>query len=266
MHHLDALENKSIYLIREAHSRFKNKALLWSMGKDSTALLWLCRKAFFGNIPFPVIHIDTSYKFKEIYAFREEYSLQWKLNLIISRNEKALKEGMNHRLGRSECCNQLKTETLKMIIAKHELQAVMLGIRRDEHGIRAKERFFSPRNIDQHWDYQNQMPELWDLYKSEKSRTQHFRVHPMMHWSELDVWEYIKREKIPIVPLYLAKKGQRYRSIGCETCCSPAQSNADSIPKIIKELKTTSTSERSGRAQDKEDAYTMQKLRSLGYM
>jgi sulfate adenylyltransferase subunit 2 len=266
MQHLDALENKSIYLIREAHSRFKKKALLWSMGKDSSALLWLCRKAFFGNIPFPVIHIDTSYKFKEIYTFRKKYSRQWKLNLIISRNEKALKEGMNHRLGRFECCNQLKTEALKMIIAKYELQALLLAIRRDEHGIRAKERFFSPRNIDQRWDYQNQLPELWDLYKSEKSSTQHFRVHPMLHWSELDVWEYIKREKIPIVPLYLAKKGQRYRSIGCETCCSPAQSNADSIPKIIKELKTTSTSERSDRAQDKEDAYTMQKLRSLGYM
>ena len=110
------------------------------------------------------------------------------------------------------------------------------------------------------------MPELWDLYKSEKGSTQHFRVHPMLHWSELDVWEYIKREKIPLLSLYLAKKGQRYRSIGCDTCCSPVQSTADSIPKIIKELKTTSTSERSGRAQDKEDAYTMQKLRSLGYM
>ena len=266
MHHLDALENKSIYLIREAHSRFERKALLWSMGKDSSTLLWLCRKAFFGNIPFPVIHIDTSYKFKEIYAFRQKYARQWKLNLIISQNEKALNEGMNFRLGRFECCNQLKTEALKMIIAKYELQGLLLAIRGDEHGIRSKERFFSPRNIDERWDYQNQPPELWDLYKSENSGTQHFRVHPMLHWSELDVWEYIKREKIPMVPLYLAKKGQRYRSIGCETCCSPAQSNADSIPKIIKELKTTSTSERSGRAQDKEDAYTMQKLRSLGYM
>jgi sulfate adenylyltransferase subunit 2 len=266
MHHLDALENKSIYLIREAHSRFKSKALLWSMGKDSTVLLWLCRKAFFGNIPFPVIHLDTSYKFKEIYAFREKYSRQWNLDLIISRNEKALKEGMNYRLGRSECCNMLKTETLKMIIAENGIQAALLAIRRDEHGIRAKERSFSPRNVDQRWDYQNQPPELWDLYKSEKSGTQHFRVHPMLHWSELDVWEYIKHEQIPLLSLYLAKKGQRYRSIGCETCCSPTQSNADNIPKIIEELKTTSTSERGGRAQDKEDAYTMQKLRSLGYM
>ncbi len=266
MTYLDELENRSIFLIREAYSRFKNMALLWSMGKDSTTLLWICRKAFFGQIPFPVIHIDTSYKFKEIYEFRAKYSREWKLDLVISKNEEALKSGMNFRLGRFECCNALKTETLRMTIKKHGLRAILLAIRRDEHGIRAKERYFSPRNIDERWDYRDQPPELWDLYQSGLTGENHFRIHPMLNWTELEVWRYIKREKIPIVPLYLARRGQRYRSIGCQTCCASVSSEADTIPKIIQELETTRVSERSGRAQDKENSYTMQKLRSLGYM
>src|SRR6202142_3473706 len=146
---IDELENKSIYLIRESFNRFKDIALLWSMGKDSTALLWICRKAFFGQIPFPVIHIDTSYKFKEIYDFRERWSKAWELDLVVSRNEEALKNGMNYKVGRFECCTALKTQTLAQTIKKPHLRAVLLAIRRDEHGIRAKERYFSPRNINQ---------------------------------------------------------------------------------------------------------------------
>lgn len=266
MNYLNALENKTIYIIREAYSRFRNIALLWSIGKDSTTLLWIARKAFFGKIPFPVVHIDTSFKFKEIYEFRDNYCRQWGLNLILGINKKALEEEICPEKGKLECCNALKTEALKLTLKKHNFRALLLAIRRDEHGIRAKERYFSPRSIDFKWDYKNQPAELWDLYKSQVDTEQHFRIHPMLHWTETDIWKYIQREAIPIVNLYFAKNGKRYRSIGCETCCAPVDSYADSVRKIIKELEITKVSERSGRAQDKEDTYTMQKLRSLGYM
>ena len=266
MTYLDELENKTIYIIREAYARFKNIGLLWSIGKDSTSLLWIIRKAFFGKIPFPVIHIDTGFKFKEIYEFRDRYSEQWGLDLIISRNEKAFKKEMSPEKGRFECCNALKTEALKITLKERNLKALLLAIRRDEHGIRAKERYFSPRAIDFKWNYQDQPPELWDLYKSKIDAEQHFRVHPMLHWTELDIWRYIQRERMPIVGLYFAKKGKRYRSIGCERCCASVKSNAGSIKKIVGELEVTKIAERSGRSQDKENSYTMQKLRSLGYM
>ena len=266
MNYLEELENKTIYIIREAYHRFKDIALLWSIGKDSTTLLWICRKAFFGRIPFPVLHIDTSYKFKEIYQFRDKYAKEWGLKLIVSRNEEAIKAGMSPKKEKFECCNTLKTEALKMSIVKNNLKALLLGIRRDEHGIRAKERYFSPRSVDFKWNYQDQPAELWDLYKSKLTTEQHLRIHPILHWTEVDIWRYIEKERIPITDLYFAKRGKRYRSIGCETCCSPVDSNANTVRKIIKELETTRVSERSGRAQDKENAYTMQKLRSLGYM
>jgi sulfate adenylyltransferase subunit 2 len=266
MDYLDSLENKSIYIIREAYSRFRNIAMLWSIGKDSTTLLWIVRKAFFGKIPFPIMHIDTGYKFKEIYDFRDQYSKEWNFELIVSKNEKALQAGMGPDKEKLECCNSLKTEALKLKIAEKKFKALLLGIRRDEHGIRAKERVFSPRTGDFKWNYQDQPPELWDLYKSNIEADQHFRIHPMLHWTELNIWQYVQREKIPVVDLYFAKNGKRFRSIGCETCCAPVDSGADNIKKVVKELETTLTAERSGRAQDKEDAYTMQTLRSLGYM
>jgi len=266
MDYLSELENKSIYIIREAYSRFKNIALLWSVGKDSTTMLWIARKAFFGQIPFPIIHIDTGLKFKEIYEFRNQYSKIWGLNLLISNNEASLKSGMSPAAGKFECCNALKTEALKMTINKYNFKALLLAIRRDEHGIRAKERYFSPRDIDFKWNYQNQPPELWNLYKSQVEHQMHFRIHPMLHWTELDIWRYIQKEKIPTARLYFAKNNKRYRSIGCRTCCEPVTSGANTISKIIRELKTTQIAERSGRAQDKEDVYNMQKLRSLGYM
>ena len=265
MDHLDELESKSIYIIREAYKQFHDIAMLWSIGKDSSTLLWLCRKAFFGKIPFPIIHIDTSYKFKKMIEWRDIYAKKWELNLIIGRNEEAIKAGMGPK-SKFACCTALKTEALKQTIDKYKFKALLLGIRRDEHGIRSKERYFSPRNQEFKWDYKNQPPELWDQFKSKQSDEEHIRVHPLLHWTELNIWEYIKRENIPITNLYFAKNGKRYRSIGCECCCSPIDSDADNIDKIIHELKTTNTSERAGRAQDKESAYMMQKLRSLGYM
>ncbi|MFH0739389.1 MAG: sulfate adenylyltransferase subunit CysD [Candidatus Omnitrophota bacterium] len=266
MNYLNELENKTIYILREAYYRFKNIALLWSIGKDSTSLLWICRKAFFGKIPFPIVHIDTTFKFTQIYEFRDKYAKAWNLNLVISKNATAIKQKTSAKGGKFECCNLLKTEALKLTLAEFNFQALLLAIRRDEHGIRAKERYFSPRDLSFKWNYANQPAELWDLYKNKIEGEQHFRIHPMLHWTELDIWKYIQREKIPIVDLYLAKNGKRYRSIGCQSCCAPIPSQANNLKKVIKELETTKIAERSGRAQDKEDTYTMQRLRSLGYM
>lgn len=266
MDHLDELENRSIYIIREAYHEFGKVAMLWSIGKDSTALLWLCRKAFLGKIPFPILHIDTGYKFKEIYQFRDKWAKEWNLHLVVGRNEEAIKEGMGPEKGKFQCCNLLKTEALKMAIAQYGFKALLLGIRRDEHGIRAKERYFSPRDEKFQWDYRHQPAELWDQYKSKADDRTHIRVHPLLHWRELDVWEYVKREGIPVVELYFAREGKRYRSIGCHTCCNPVPSSASTVEEIVEELKTTKMAERAGRAQDKEDTYTMQKLRALGYM
>ena len=267
MDHLSVLENKSIFIIREAYNRFKDIAMLWSVGKDSTTLLWLCRKAFFGHIPFPIIHIDTGYKFPEMYRFRDERAKEWNLNLIIGRNEEKLEEGMGPTKGNKlECCTELKTNALKQVIKQYHLKAILLGIRRDEHGIRAKERYFSPRDAQFKWDYENQPAELWDQYKSTVYEEEHFRIHPLLHFTELDVWNYVQREDLPVVELYFSKKGKRYRSIGCAPCCTPIESQARTIEEIVEELKATKTSERAGRAQDKEDTYTMQKLRALGYM
>lgn len=266
MTYLDELEQRTIYIIREAYARLGDIALLWSIGKDSTTMLWIARKAFFGRIPFPILHIDTGYKFRQIYSFRDTYSKRWGLKLVVAKNTLALKGGMGPKSSKERCCQALKTEALKSAVREHDFKALLLGIRRDEHGIRAKERYFSVRDADFSWDYKDQACELWDLYRSGVAQGEHLRVHPMLHWTELDIWRYILREHIPIVDLYLAKGGKRYRSIGCQPCCAPVDSKADTIRKIIFELENTTTAERSGRAQDKEDTYTMQKLRSLGYM
>ena len=266
--YLDELESKSIYIIREAYWEYRDKlALLWSMGKDSTTLVHLARKAFLGDVFIPVIHIDTTFKFKQIYEFRDRYAKKWNLRLMIASNVMALRESMSPAKGRFACCNALKTEALKQTINKYGFKALLLGIRRDEHAIRAKERYFSERDQDFKWDYQNQPLELWaEYYKTEGEAGTHFRIHPLLHWREIDIWRYIKREKLPAVNLYFAKGSKRYRSIGCECCCQPIESDANTINKIIKEILNTRVSERSGRAQDKEKEYMMQKLRSLGYM
>ena len=266
MDNLDRLEANSIYIIREAQYQFKKIALLWSIGKDSTTLLWLCRKAFFSKLPFPVVHIDTGYKFDEIYKFRDEHVKKWDLDLIVVRNEEAIAKGVSPEDGKFECCNSLKTVALQQAIVKHGFDALIVGIRRDEHGIRAKERLFSPRNLKFQWDYKNQPPELWEQYGSRQEDTQHIRVHPLLGWTEVDVWRYIQRENMPVTDLYFARDGERYRSIGCQTCCLPVASEASNIDEVVAELETTKTSERSGRAQDKESEFIMQQLRTLGYM
>jgi sulfate adenylyltransferase subunit 2 len=266
MSELQDLENKSLYIIREAYAEFKKPAVLWSTGKDSTAALWLCRKAFLGKIPFPVIHIDTGYKFKEMYKFRDAIAAEWGLDLIVAENEEARKAGVGPQNGNFECCTQLKTQALMQCLEQNGFDALILAIRRDEHGIRAKERYFSPRDVDFRWNYKDQPLEMWDQYQGITEAKTHTRVHPILHWRELDVWEYVKQEEIPINPMYFAKDGKRYRSLGCEPCTSTVDSEAKTIDEIVEELKTTKIAERSGRAQDKERSFTMQKLRALGYM
>lgn len=267
MDYLDELENKSVYIIREAYKQYRKLGMLWSIGKDSTTLLWLCRKAFFGKIPFPIMHIDTTFKFPEMYVFRDHWAQQWGLKLLVEKNEDAIARGIGYGTHDAfTCCHELKTIALQKAIAKHKFEALLVGIRRDEHGIRAKERYFSPRNEEFKWDYKNQPAELWDQFKSRKDEGNHLRVHPLLHWTELDIWRYIEREGIPINELYFAKEGKRYRSLGCMPITKPIISTAVTVQEIIHELETTNTPERAGRAQDKEQAYTMQKLRALGYM
>lgn len=263
---LKDLENKSLYIMREALSQFKRPAVLWSMGKDSTAVLWLCKKAFYGQIPFPVIHIDTTYKFAEMYSFRDALAREWGLDLIVAKNEEAIAEGVGPENGAIECCTRLKTQALMKCLDENGFDALILAIRRDEHGIRAKERYFSPRDGDFKWDYRDQPLEMWDQYQGISDPDAHVRVHPILHWRELDVWEYMRRENLPANPMYFAKNGKRYRSLGCEPCTSPVSSSAATIDEIVSELRETRVAERSGRAQDKEKAFAMQKLRALGYM
>lgn len=266
MDHLDTLESRSVYIIREAFKQYRRVGMLWSIGKDSTTLLWLVKKSFFGKVPFPVIYIDTGKHFREMYEFRDECVEKWDLNLIISS---AAEEADSKGVGpdaKIECCGMRKTSALKQTIEEHGFDALLLGIRRDEHGIRAKERVFSPRDKDFRWNYKDQAPELWEQFKSRKGSDQHLRIHPLLHWTEIDVWNYIKREGLPVNPLYFARNGKRYRSLGCMPCTDPVESEAGDIDRIIREIRESRVAERSGRAQDKESADAMQQLRALGYM
>lgn len=257
---LNELEEKSIYIIREATTNFNNVAALWSMGKDSTTMLALARKAFLGKVPFPIIHIDNSIDFPETYAYREELAKKWNLDLIVEKS--VIKE----ELSGFACCGANKTTALKKVMKKYGFDALIVSIRRDEHGIRAKERYMSPRDINFKWDYKNQPAEVWGNYLSTLDKGEHIRVHPLLDWNEIDIWNYLKQEKVPINPLYLSRNGMRYRSLGCTHCTVPLKSNAKSIEDIINELEITKVEERSGRSQDKEKAYVMEKLRALGYL
>ena len=266
MPELKKLENRTIYIIREAYAEFKRLAVLWSTGKDSTAMLWLCRKAFFGEIPFPVLHIDTGHKFPEMYQFRDKIVKDWGINLIITKNEEAISSGVNPQKGKFQCCTKLKTEALMSCLEEHGFDALILAIRRDEHGIRAKERYFSPRDENFRWNYRDQPLEMWDQFQGLIGEKNHMRIHPILHWGELDVWEYVKQEGMPVNPMYFAQDNKRYRSLGCQPCTFTVESGATTIDEIVEELKVTKVAERAGRAQDKEKTSTMQELRALGYM
>lgn len=266
MNYLDALESQSLYIFREAFNKIDKLAMLWSIGKDSNVLLWLARKAFLGHVPFPLVHIDTSYKMPEMIAFRDRMAKEWNLNLIVGQNKAALAAGMGPEKGRVVCCGALKTEGLKQTIAAQGFTGVFAGIRRDEEGTRAKERVFSPRGEHAEWDFRDQPPEFWDQFKTDFAPGTHLRIHPILHWTELDIWRYIRRENIPVVDLYFAKDGRRYRSLGCAPCTGTVASTAATIDDIIAELETTKISERSGRAQDKESEDAFERLRVEGYM
>jgi len=256
---LKDIEEKSIYTIREAHARFQNLAALWSTGKDSTVLVALARKAFFGRVPFPLIHIDNGIDFPETYELREGLAKEWNLDVIVSKS--VIKDDISG----IRCCGANKTDALKSLLEQRGFDGLFVSIRRDEHGIRGKERYFSPRDKEFRWDYKNQSPEIWDFISQEESAS-HIRIHPLLHWTELDMWLYIKQEGIPVNPLYYSRDGQRYRSLGCTQCTVSVDSNASNIDEIIEELKNTKTSERAGRMQDKEQENVMQRLRALGYM
>ena len=265
MSHLEELEDKSVYILREAYKNFDNLCMLWSIGKDSTVLLWLMRKAFFGHTPIPLVHIDTSYKIKEMIEYRDELAKGWGLTLVVGQNKEALCAGMNPQCGRMQCCTALKTEGLQRVLDDKKYNGVIVGVRSDEEGTRAKERYFSPRDKNNDWDFRDQPPELWDQYKTRFEPGTHVRIHPLLDWTEINVWEYIKKEGIPVIPLYFDQgKGIRYRSLGCEPCTASIQSTAKNVDDIIEELRHTKVAERSGRAQDADRG--MEKLRKDGYM
>ena len=291
--HLDQLENRSVHIMREAYSSFKQLCMLWSIGKDSTVLLWLARKAFFGHVPFPLVHIDTSYKIPEMIAYRDRLAMEWKLTMIVGQNSAALEAGHTFPAGaidRISCCRALKTEALKHTLAgdwprrrlnlltgeyetdknTEAFTGVIVGARADEEGSRSKERYFSPRTTENAWDVGEQPPEFWNQYKTDFAPGTHVRIHPLLDWTELNIWEYIEREQIPTVSLYYDQgTGMRYRSLGCGPCTKPVESTARSVAEIIVELrkgKFANIAERSGRAQDKDDGGGLETLRRDGYM
>ena len=293
MDHLDTLEARSVFLFREAYANFKSLGMLWSIGKDSTVLLWLARKAFFGHVPFPLIHVDTSFKIPEMIAYRDRLAAEWHLNLIYGENRAALDQRRTFPAGavdRITCCGLLKTEALKRTLSgewpryrfnhatrsyevdpnREPFTGIIAGVRADEEGSRSKERYFSPRNTSNAWDVADQPPEFWNQYKTDFAPGTHVRIHPLLDWTELNIWEYIERERIPTVSLYYNQgDGKRYRSLGCYPCTNPVESDARTPLEIIEELRTgkfANIAERSGRAQDSEDGGGLETLRRDGYM
>ena len=261
---LNDLESQSIFIFREAYARLKNIALLWSLGKDSNVMIWLARKAFFGRIPFPVMHVDTGRKFAEMYAFRERYGKEWQLDLLVEPCPPL--EAVDPTLPPAARSAARKTEGLKLALAKHGFDGLVAGIRRDEEPTRAKERVFSLRGVEGGWDVRDQPPEFWNHFNASPPRGAHVRIHPILHWTEADIWAYTRREGIPIIPLYLARNGKRYRSLGDADITFPVDSNAATIDEIIAELDVTRVPERSGRAMDHESEDAFERLRVSGYL
>ncbi len=262
--HLAALESEGIYILREAFSRIDRLAMLWSLGKDSNVMIWLARKAFFGRVPFPVVHLDTQAEFAEAYAFRDRYAREWGLTLIADPCPPL--DTVDPSLPPAARFAARKSEGLKHCIASYGFRGLIAGIRRDEQSIRAKERAFSPRGQDSGWDFRDQPPEFWHQYNTELAPGAHLRVHPLLSWTEIDIWRYIAREGIPVVPLYFARDGYRYRSLGEVGTTVPIASQATTVQEIVDEIAATRTEERSGRLMDHEAEDVFERLRANGYL
>ena len=295
LNHLEALEAESIYILREAVAEFSNAVMLYSIGKDSSVMLRLAQKAFYpGKIPFPLLHIDTSYKFPEMIAFRDSYAKEIGAELIVHQNREALAQGANpFTLGTQKCCGLLKTRALLDALTAGGFDAAFGGARRDEEKSRAKERIYSFRDVHGQWDPKNQRPELWSILNSRIDKSESIRVFPLSNWTELDVWLYIYSEKLPIVPLYYARPREvvdrngslvliyskdqllpgektqivncRMRSLGCVPCTGAIRSEADTVPRIIKEMISFRRSERENRAIDHDEEGSMELKKREGY-
>jgi sulfate adenylyltransferase subunit 2 len=295
LNHLQSLEAESIYILREATAEFSNPVMLYSIGKDSSVMLRLAQKAFHpGKIPFPLLHIDTSYKFPEMITFRDNYAREIGAQLIVHRNEEAIGNGANpFSLGTQKCCGLLKTKSLLDALTQGGFNAAFGGARRDEEKSRAKERIYSFRDARGQWDPKNQRPELWNLFNSRIDKNESIRVFPLSNWTELDVWLYIHLENIPIVPLYFAREREvvvrngslilihsreelqrgeepqvvkcRMRSLGCVPCTGAIRSDADTLPKIIEEMISFRRSERENRAIDHDEEGSMELKKREGY-
>jgi sulfate adenylyltransferase subunit 2 len=293
--HLKALEAESIHILREAAAEFSRPVMLYSIGKDSSVMLRLAQKAFYpGRIPFPLLHVDTSYKFPEMIEFRDEYAKSIGAELIVHQNRQALEAGANpFSLGTQKCCGLLKTKSLLDALAEGGFDAAFGGARRDEEKSRAKERIYSFRDAHGQWDPKNQRPELWNIFNSKIDKGESIRIFPLSNWTELDVWLYIHTEIIPIVPLYFAKEREavvrdgsivliyskdelqagekshfikcRMRSLGCVPCTGAIRSEADTVPKIIEEMISFRRSERENRAIDHDEEGSMEIKKREGY-
>ncbi|ABB24414.1 sulfate adenylyltransferase subunit CysD [Pelodictyon luteolum] len=293
MNHLDKLEAQSVYILREAYRDFRQLCMLWSIGKDSTVLLWLARKAFFGHVPLPLVHIDTHFKIPEMIQYRDRMAMEFELNMIYGENTDAVERKLSFPDGNTDritCCRNLKSEALKRTLSgewprwrmehptgryvldesREPYTGVIVGVRADEEGSRSKERYFSPRDTENCWEVGDQPPEFWNHFKTDFAPGTHVRIHPLLDWTELNIWEYIEREEIPVVPLYFNRgQGTRYRSLGCWPCTTPIASESETVADIISELcegRLANIAERSGRAQDREDAGGLETLRRVGYM
>jgi sulfate adenylyltransferase subunit 2 len=264
MDYLDQLESESVYIFREAFARIDKLAMLWSLGKDSNTMIWLAKKAFFGRVPFPVLHIDTGRKFPEMYAFRGRYAAEWGLNLIVRPCPPV--DAVDASLPPAARSAARKTLGLRNALAEFGFRGIIAGIRRDEESIRAKERVFSPRGEDGAWNLKDQPPEFWNQFNSDVPPGTHLRIHPLLHWTELDIWRYVQRERIPCVDLYFSRNGKRYRSLGDQDITFPVASGASTIDEIIAELEATRVPERAGRAMDHEAEDAFERLRADGYM
>jgi len=276
---IQPLISKTVFILREVKSRFKHPAILWSTGKDSTCAIHMAKfLAFNGTLDWPVVHIDTGFKFPEIYEFRDRIAKEWDLNLVVTRKE-SNKDPCNN----IECCFERKTLALKSLFEKEHYDAIVVSIRWDEHAIRGTERFFSPRDHLWHWNILREKTademkegdapvvsltdtELagWNIFATDFGpECSHVRVHPILHWTEVEMWKYMQRENVPFNKLYLSNGKTRFRSLGCIPCTRPVESKAQTVQEIIEEINLSKIAERAGRLNTKETA--MEELRKGGY-